>query len=48
MSALSIRLPESLHRNARAHAGREGASVNRMVNHQSDPKAEIQYAMTMI
>lgn len=31
MSALSIRLPESLHRNARAFAEREGVSVNQLV-----------------
>ena len=31
MSALSIRLPESLHRNARAFALREGVSVNQLV-----------------
>lgn len=31
MSAMSIRLPESLHRNARAYAAREGVSVNQLV-----------------
>jgi hypothetical protein len=31
MSALSIRLPESLHRNARAFAEQEGVSVNQLV-----------------
>ena len=31
MSAMSIRLPESLHRNARAYAEREGVSVNQLV-----------------
>ena len=31
MSAMSIRLPESLHRNARAFAEREGVSVNQLV-----------------
>ena len=31
MSAMSIRLPDSLHRNARAFAEREGVSVNQLV-----------------
>jgi hypothetical protein len=31
MSAMSIRLPDSLHRNARAYAEREGVSVNQLV-----------------
>jgi len=31
MSAMSIRLPDSLHRNARAYAAREGVSVNQLV-----------------
>lgn len=31
MAAMSIRLPESLHRNARAYAEREGVSVNQLV-----------------
>lgn len=31
MSAMSIRLPDSLHRNARAYAQREGVSVNQLV-----------------
>jgi hypothetical protein len=31
MSAMSIRLPESLHRNARVFAEREGVSVNQLV-----------------
>ena len=31
MSAMSIRLPESLHRNAREFALREGVSVNQLV-----------------
>lgn len=31
MSAMSIRLPESLHRNARDYAEREGVSVNQLV-----------------
>lgn len=31
MTAMSIRLPESLHRNARAYAEREGVSVNQLV-----------------
>ena len=31
MSAMSIRLPESLHRNARVYAEREGVSVNQLV-----------------
>ena len=31
MSAMSIRLPDSLHRNARAYAEREGGSVNQLV-----------------
>ena len=31
MSAMSIRLSESLHRNARAYPEREGVSVNQLV-----------------
>ena len=31
MSAMSIRLSESLHRNARTYAEREGVSVNQLV-----------------
>jgi hypothetical protein len=31
MSALSIRLPESLHRNARVYAQQEGVSVNQLI-----------------
>ncbi len=31
MSAMSIRLSESLHRNARVYAEREGVSVNQLV-----------------
>jgi len=31
MSAMSIRRPDSLHRNARAYAAREGVSVNQLV-----------------
>ena len=31
MSALSIRLPESLRRNARAYAEQEGVSVNQLI-----------------
>jgi len=31
MSAKSIRLPESLHRNARAYAEQEGVSVNQLI-----------------
>lgn len=31
MSAMSIRLPESLHRNARAFADQEGISVNQLI-----------------
>lgn len=31
MSAMSIRLPESLHRNARAFAEQEGMSVNQLI-----------------
>lgn len=31
MSAMSIRLPESLHRNARAYAAQEGVSVNQLI-----------------
>jgi hypothetical protein len=31
MTAMSIRLPDSLHRNARAFADREGVSVNQLV-----------------
>ncbi len=31
MSVMSIRLPESLHRNARAFAEKEGVSVNQLI-----------------
>ena len=31
MAAMSIRLPESLHRNARACAAQEGVSVNQLI-----------------
>jgi hypothetical protein len=31
MTAMSIRLPESLHRNARAYAEQEGVSVNQLI-----------------
>jgi predicted transcriptional regulator len=31
MSAMSIRLPDSLHRNARAFAEQEGVSVNQLI-----------------
>ncbi|OYT98090.1 MAG: toxin-antitoxin system HicB family antitoxin [Burkholderiales bacterium PBB1] len=31
MSALSIRLPESLHSNARAYAEQEGVSINQLI-----------------
>lgn len=31
MSTLSIRLPESIHRNAKLYAEREGTSVNQLV-----------------
>ena len=31
MSAMSIRLPESLHRNARAYAAQEGVSVDQLL-----------------
>jgi hypothetical protein len=31
MSTMSIRLPESLHRNARAYAEQEGVSVNQLI-----------------
>jgi hypothetical protein len=31
MTAMSIRLPESLHRNARAFAEQEGVSVNQLI-----------------
>lgn len=31
MNAMSIRLPESLHRNARASATQEGVSVNQLI-----------------
>jgi hypothetical protein len=31
MSAMSIRLPDSLHRNARMFADREGVSVNQLI-----------------
>ena len=32
MSALSIRLPESLHKNARLFAATEGISVNQLIS----------------
>lgn len=32
MSALSIRLPESLHKNAKAYASQEGISVNQLIS----------------
>ncbi|MFT7723688.1 MAG: toxin-antitoxin system HicB family antitoxin [Roseateles sp.] len=32
MSALSIRLPESLHKNAKAFAAAEGISVNQLIS----------------
>lgn len=32
MSALSIRLPESLHKNAKAYALQEGISVNQLIS----------------
>jgi len=32
MSALSIRLPESLHKNARVYAAQEGISVNQLIS----------------
>lgn len=32
MSALSIRLPESLHKNAKAYAQQEGISVNQLIS----------------
>jgi hypothetical protein len=32
MSALSIRLPESLHRNAKIYAAQEGVSVNQLIS----------------
>lgn len=32
MSALSIRLPESLHKNAKAFAALEGISVNQLIS----------------
>lgn len=32
MSALSIRLPESLHKNAKAYASLEGISVNQLIS----------------
>ena len=31
MSTLSVRLPDSVHRNARLYAEREGTSLNRLV-----------------
>lgn len=31
MTAMSIRLPQSLHRNARAFAEREGVSMNQLI-----------------
>jgi HicB family len=32
MSALSIRLPESLHKNAKVYAAQEGVSVNQLIS----------------
>lgn len=32
MSALSVRLPESLHKNARLYAAQEGVSVNQLIS----------------
>ena len=32
MSALSVRLPESLHKYARAYAAQEGISVNQLIS----------------
>jgi post-segregation antitoxin (ccd killing protein) len=32
MSALSIRLPESLHKNAKAYAAQEGISINQLIS----------------
>ena len=32
MSALSIRLPESLHKNAKIYASQEGISVNQLIS----------------
>ncbi|WP_338414729.1 toxin-antitoxin system HicB family antitoxin [uncultured Sphaerotilus sp.] len=32
MSALSIRLPESLHKNAKVYASQEGISVNQLIS----------------
>ncbi|MFT4195032.1 DUF6290 family protein [Ottowia sp.] len=32
MSTLSVRLPESLHKNARAYASQEGISVNQLIS----------------
>ena len=32
MSALSVRLPESLHRNAKQYAALEGISVNQLIS----------------
>jgi len=32
MSALSIRLPESLHKNAKVYAAQEGISVNQLIS----------------
>lgn len=32
MSALSVRLPESLHKNAKAFASQEGISVNQLIS----------------
>ena len=32
MSALSIRLPESLHKNAKVYAQQEGISVNQLIS----------------
>ena len=32
MSALSVRLPESLHKNAKVYAAQEGVSVNQLIS----------------
>ena len=32
MSTLSIRLPESLHKNAKAYASQEGVSINQLIS----------------
>ena len=50
MTAMSIRLPASLHRNARAYAEQEGVSVNQLkrrktwwgqVSHFTDPAGQL-------